>query len=61
MLRLNLDSVDICVEMIIRRATCTVHQKSEETGRYFLETAERVPKDTMIRPFVKLTKAGIED
>jgi len=48
-------------ELINRLAACTVHQKSEETGRYFREAAERVPKGTMIRPIVKLTKAGIED
>ncbi|MBK7422710.1 MAG: hypothetical protein IPJ48_06230 [Propionivibrio sp.] len=50
-----------CVEMINRLTTSTVHQKSEETGCYIREAAERVPKGIMIRPFVKLTKADIED
>lgn len=48
-------------ELINRLTTCTVHLKSEETGRYFREAAESVPKGTMIRPFVKQTKTGIED
>ena len=47
--------------MINRLTTSTVHQKSEETGCYIREAAERVPKGIMIRPFVKLTKADIED
>jgi hypothetical protein len=48
-------------ELINRLATCTLHRNSEETGCYFREAAERVPKGIMIRPFVKLTKADIED